>query len=601
MRRVIVIALSILAAISIVVVVGVLFLRPLMSTQVDADFKRPGILAIELDGLVVERAPPDLFRAEFEGAKVELIDLILALDRAADDERIAGVFLRIGAPGYGWAKAEEMRSRLARFRESGKFVYAFTTATDELGYYVALAADSIYLLPDAGMALNGFRFQAPFVRPMLGKLGLDPQVEAIGAYKTAADMFRRESMSDEHREVAESILAERYDRFVDTVVETRGVDRQRFVDAMDGGVYLARDLSALGLIDGERYEADVRKTALARATGVGSVDAKTRVEKHFVGLDEYMTTLPGPRGRVAGTIGLVYAVGAITGGESEFDPVFGRTMGAKSTIKMLREVSRDNDLDAVVIRVDSPGGDALASEEIWAAIEDVNERVPIIVSMSDVAGSGGYLISAGADEIVAEPSTITGSIGVFGVLFNAEQTWDKLGIEWETVRTNPGAEFPTTTRSLTEAERQTFRTLIEDVYRSFVQRVANGRELPVPEVDAVAQGRVWTGTQAEQRGLVDRVGGLETALVAAKEAAGIAPDASVRLHIYPAKQRFLDRVRELLLLRGVSRGRTVSGLEPMAAQWARDELGGALTGVGAVLREGPRRPLAVMPYVPETR
>jgi protease-4 len=154
---------------------------------------------------------------------------------------------------------------------------------------------------------------------------------------------------------------------------------------------------------------------------------------------------------------------------------------------------------------------------------------------------------------------------------------------------------------LTEAERQTFRTLIEAVYRSFVQRVASGRELPVPEVDAVAQGRVWTGTQAEERGLVDRVGGLETALVAAKEAAGIEPDATVRLHIYPAKQRFLDRVRELLLLRSVSRGRAVSSLEPMAAQWARDELGGALTGVGAVLREGPRRPLAVMPYVPETR
>jgi protease-4 len=535
------------------------------------------------------------------GVKVELIDVAMALDRAAADDRIAGVYLEIGMPGYGWAKAEEIRARLEQFRESGKFVYAHTSFTNELGYFVALAADSIWLMPDAGLELNGFRVETPFISAMLEKLGLEPQVEAIGVYKSAADMFRRENMSDAEREVTESILKERYDRFVGEVVAARGADRQRFTTAFDQGVYLARDIAALGLIDGQEYAAGVMRRAVAAARDVALGDVTDEeLDTRFVDVGEYAASLPDPPESPQGTVGLLYAVGAITGGESGFDPVFGRTIGAETMVQTLREVGRDEALDAVVIRVESPGGDALASQEIWAAVKELSEDLPVIVSMGDVAGSGGYYIAAGADEIVAAPSTITGSIGVFGVLFNAAETWDKLGIKWDTARTNPAADFPTTTRALTATERDTFRRLVEDVYRSFVQRVAEGREMSFVKVDEIAQGRVWTGTQAESRGLVDRVGGLETALAVAREAAGIEPAAPIELHIYPRAQNVIERIREALLLReaGGDPRAVEAPLRQHAARALLAELSGILTGAAAALREGPQRPLTVMPYVP---
>lgn len=585
MRRWIVIGLSVFAALAFVTIVGIAALRSFVGARPTVAISGSNVLTIDLDGLVVERAPSDLFQAGFENAAVELFDLKRALDRAATDDRIEGLLLRVGAPGYGWAKAEEIRRRVEKFRESGKVVHAYTSFTDELGYYVALSADSIHLLPDAGLELNGFRVEAPFVRELLDKLGLEAQVEAIGAYKTAPDMFQRQTMSDAHREVTESILADRYERFVSAVVTSRGVDRMRLEAALDAGVYLARDLLALGLIDSEAYETDLRD-------GVGH---------RAVSLDDYLLDLPSPRVGTEGTIGLVYAVGTITGGDSDLDPMFGRTMGARSTVEMLREVAEDDDLDAVVIRVDSPGGDALASEEIWAAIEDVKERVPVVVSMGDVAASGGYLIAAAADEIVAEPATITGSIGVFGVLFNAAGAWDKLGVDWDTVQTNPTATFPTSTRALTEAERQTFRSLVADIYRAFVERVAAGRPLSESQVDAVAQGRVWTGAQALENGLVDGVGGLDTALEAAKRRAGIDPDARVRLHVYPAKQRLIDHFRELLFLRELAGRESAPPIPAWSGLWVSRELPVALTGFAALMLEGPRRPLMVLPYVPVVR
>lgn len=602
MKRLAIVLLVLVAAGTALFLVGVFFLVPRLSLEPRADFEPPALLWIDLNGPVVERAPPELLGFSLLAGQLELFDIAMALDRAAEDDRIAGVYLEVGTPGYGWAKAEEIRARIERFRESGKFVYAHTSFTDELGYYVALAADSIFLMPDAGLELNGFRVETPFVSRMLGKLGLEPQVEAIGVYKSAADMFRRDNMSDAEREMTEAILEERYRRFVDAVATSRTVDRARFTRAFDQGVYLTRDLAALGLIDGQAYATDVMRRAIAAARGVEVSDvADSELESRFVDVAAYAASLPDAERRPEGTIGLVYAVGAITGGESGFDPVFGRTIGSKTMVRVLREVARDEDLDAVVMRVESPGGDALASQEIWAAVGELKSDLPVIVSMGDVAASGGYYIAAGADEIVAAPSTITGSIGVFGVLFNAAEAWDKLGIAWDTSRTNPAADFPTTTRALTEAERATFRRLIEDVYRSFVARVAAGRGMTVARVDAVAQGRVWTGTQAEDQGLVDRVGGLDVALAVAKEAAGIDPSAHVQLHVYPRQPSFMEQLREAMLLRGAGRSRAPaqSGVVEIGARLLGVDLAApVLTGLAAVLREGSERPLAVVPYIP---
>lgn len=285
-------------------------------------------------------------------------------------------------------------------------------------------------------------------------------------------------------------------------------------------------------------------------------------------------------------------------------PVFGRTMGSDELIEMLRDAAWDERVDAVVLRVDSPGGDAVASEEIWAQIEELRRIVPVVVSMSDVAGSGGYYIAAGADRIVAEPSTITGSIGVLGVVFNAAEAWEKLGVEWGSVKTNPMADFPTSIRPMSDAERETFRAPIQDTYRSFVERVAEGRGRTFEQIDSLAQGRIWSGTQARERGLVDEVGGLDTAIRAARKLAEIDPSESVGLVVYPKRKSFLDQLRDL----ASDPGRTMTAgrgagtwLRGSASLRAAREVSDALTGAGMALRAESGRPLAVMPFVPRIR
>jgi protease-4 len=603
-KRVALILLVVLAIGAILVIAGAMLLSPFFGYERRVDFDAPAVLSIDLQGLVVERSPPDFFAAELEGAQHEMHELRLALERAAWDDRIAGIHLRVGDPGYGWAKAEELRSALAAFRETGKFVYAFTSITDELGYFVALAADSVFLLPNAGIELNGFRVETPFVQEMFEKVGIEPQVEAIGVYKSAADMFRRTNMSEPDREATLAILDGIYGRFVEAVVEARGVERVRFVESLERGVYLSPDLLALDLVDGELHESEVRRRAVARALEIEPDSLWVGdVERHVVDVRDYAAALPaGPRG-ADGTIGLVYAVGAITGGESGYDPVFGRTMGAETMKRLLREVAEDGSLNAVVVRIDSPGGDAIASEEIWGAIEALREFVPVVVSMGDVAASGGYYMAAGADRIVASPSTLTGSIGVFGVLFDASEAYDKLGIDWDTLETNAAADFPTSIRPLTEEERETFRQLIVHTYRSFLGRVAAGRGMSASEVDAVAQGRVWSGAAASERGLVDRLGGVEEALASAREAAGMEPDAPVTLHVYPREQTLLDRLREALYLQKLGGGRAGGALSPRQrlALSALGELARGMTGIGVALRDGPGRAIAAMPWVPTIR
>ena len=603
MKRVLLILLAVLAIIAVVVYAGAMLLAPLFRYGPRVDIDAPAILVLDLQGRVVEQAPPDFFSAEMEGAHHQMHDLRLALERAAHDDRIAGVHLRVGAPGYGWAKAEDLREALAEFRASGKFVYAFTSITDELGYYVALSADSLFLLPNSGVEMNGFRVETPFVQQMFEKVGVEPQVEAIGVYKSAADMFRRTNMSEPDREATRAILDGIYGRFVGAVTEARGVDRERLQASLDEGVYLSRDLKALGLVDGELQDAEVRRRAVARALDAAPEDlSPADVETHLVDIRDYVATLPaGPR-NAEGTIGLVYAIGAITSGESGYDPVFGRTIGAETMKRLLAEVAEDGALDAVVLRVDSPGGGAIASEEIWGAVGELQRAVPVVVSMGDVAASGGYYMAAGADAIVASPSTLTGSIGVFGVLFNASDLYDKVGIDWDVLETNPAADFPTSTRPLSEEERAIFRGLIEHTYRTFLGRVAEGRGMSEAEVDAVAQGRVWSGADAADRGLVDRVGGLEAALVAAKEAAGLDPDAPVTLHVYPRRESLFDRMRDAMVLRQLSGARAgAPSARESAVVYALGDLVRGLSGFAVALRHDPGRAIAALPWVPEIR
>lgn len=600
-KNVAVAVLVVVAVLGTLTVAGLWILGSLLSTDRGAGFDAPGVLVLDLDAPVIERAPPDLFAAELVGDHLELLDLALALDRAATDDRIEGVLVKLRWPRFGWAKAEEIRRGLERFAASGKPLHAWTSVTNELGYYVASAADSIWTLPGADVEMNGFVARSPFVKRLLDKIGVDPQVAAIGEYKAAGDLLRRTDMSEPVKEANRALLETVRTRFVDGVVEARGVDRARLEGAMEAGVYRAGDLRTLGLVDGERHEGDLVRSMLGGDPGPDAIAARQ------IDVREYVEDLPDARGEIGGTIALVYATGTITGGESGFDPVFGETMGSETVIRMLRDVAADGDVDAVVLRIDSPGGDAFASEEMWAAVEELREAVPVVVSMSDVAASGGYYLASAADSIVAEPTTITGSIGVVAALFDLSGLWEKVGVDWDRVQTGPAADFPSTTRPLTEAERATFEGLVERTYRIFVDRVARGRGMAATEVDGVARGRVWSGADAAERGLVDRLGGLETAIDVAKGAAGIDPDRRVRLHVYPRRPTVLEQLRQAFRLR-VS-GARARGAAPLpstpagvlASSPAALELVRRIPAAGLLARGAAGRPLAVMPYTIEVR
>jgi hypothetical protein len=325
MKRTLLILLAVLAVIAIVVFVGAMLLMPFLRYEQRVDIEAPAILAIDLQGLVVERSPPEFFSAQLEGAEHDLFDLRMAIERASRDDRVAGIHLRIGNPGYGWAKAEELRANLAAFREAGTFVYAFTSLTNELGYYVAASADSVFLLPHSGMEMNGFRIETPFVQELFEKVGVQPQVEAIGVYKSAADMFRRTDMSEPDREATRAILT-----------DLRPLPGRGRGGAGRGSGAVHARARPRPSEDSKRSASSTANStrawagAVARALGTepGSLLPKD-VEEHVVDIRAYAAGLRGGRRGAAGTIGLVYAIGAITAGESGYDPLFGRTMGAR--------------------------------------------------------------------------------------------------------------------------------------------------------------------------------------------------------------------------------------------------------------------------------
>ena len=531
-------------------VMGVVIIFSIKAALEDKPVVRSdSVLRLNLAGAVTEQFPRDAFSREFEGASLQMHDIREALKMAKADERIEGVYLRISTPGLGWAKAESIRRALLNFKESGKFVTAFMSMPDERAYYIALAADEVYIQPHSFAALNGLAVQVPFLKRMFNKLGMRPQVDNIGKYKSAGDILKRESMSPAHREATEAVLNDVYETFVQAVCETRELDRTTVEKALDDGMYRAEQLLELGLVDDVKYETEI--IDLLKEKVYGEAAAKDDDKKlHMVYTRRYAKISPAEVGLGDGEkIALIYAIGTIMPGSSGHDPVNGRTLGSRSFNQMLRVAGEDDDIKAVVLRVDSPGGSGQASDEMWAAIEKVREKKPVVISMGDLAASGGYWIAMSCDAIVAEPLTLTGSIGVVSALFDLSGTYDKLGIDWGIVKTNPRADMPTDKRRLTADEWEEFKKLNRDFYQFFVQKVADGRDMTWNEVNEIAQGRVWTGRRAAEIGLVDSLGGLETALAMAKAEAGLEQDVRTQWVVYPQPKGFLDSLFEKIGVR----------------------------------------------------
>jgi protease-4 len=533
------------------------------------------VLVLDLEGDTPEQAPVSLSLPFFEEkTPLTVSEIWRVLRRAETDSRVKAVVLMPGSIGAGWAKLQELHSELERLTKTGKPVVAYLRQPSSREYYLATAAGRIYMPPEDLLDLKGLRAELAFFRGTLDKIGVQVEITHAGKYKDFGDMFTRTSMTPETREVLNSVLDEIYGDLIRTVAAGRKKTPEQTRAMLDEGPFLARQALEKGLVDALLYEDQVFGE-VAKQAGAGSL---TRVSPQAYLRELLASEAAGGRNRVA----LVVGEGSITRGSGTG---FVQDSGIQSGdfVKLLRQVGQDSTIRAAVIRINSPGGDSFASDEIWREMNVLSKKKPLVVSMSDDAASGGYYIAMTGDPIVAYPSTFTGSIGVVFGKINLRGLYDKLGISKELMTRGKFAALDSDYEPLTEAGRQKLREGVDDNYRSFVEKVASARKRKFEEMEPLAQGRVWMGSQAKQRGLIDELGGLDRAFDLVREKAGIPRTEKLSLVIYPPKRSLIDR----LMSRSIE-SRSPEWLRSFLARWPVTVLRG-----GAFLR--------LMPYSIEVR
>ena len=495
------------------------------------------VLALRVSGSLPDYSPDDPLKRYFGGPDQSLTGLVMQFKKAKVDKRIKAVLLDIDVSGVGWGKSEELRDAITDFRSSGKPVYAYLEFGLNKEYYIATACDKIIVPPPGELFINGLAADVMFFRGSLDKLGIYPDIYQIGKYKSAGDMFTQKQMTDAHREYINSLLDDLYNRYIDTIAKARHKSTDEMKALIDNAPYNAAKAKEAGLIDDSLYRDELEKQM---KTMLGYKDA----DPFVIVKGEYRDVSPESLGLNEGErIAVVYASGDIGSGTSQNSPSGDQSIGSDTLAKAMNDAAADKTVKAIVLRVDSPGGSGLASDIIWHAVEAANQKKPVVVSMSDVAASGGYYISASASKIVAQPSTITGSIGVVAGKPVMRGLYDWLGISNEYVLRGKTAGMFRETEKFSDEERAKFEDWIKTTYyQDFVPKVAKGRKKDAQSVDSVGQGRVWTGFQAKERGLVDEFGGLDRAVDVAKDLAKIPADKGVERVIFPYPQTFLQQL-----------------------------------------------------------
>jgi protease IV len=501
--------------------------------------KSNSVLALKLKGSLPDYVAKDPFRTYFLGEEGNsLTGFLTQLKKAKVDKHISAVLLEIDFTDAGWAKADEIRDAISDFRKSNKPIYAYLEMGSNKEYYIATACDRIYVAPAGDLFINGLAAEISFYRGTLDKLGIYPEFYQIGKYKNAPDRYTRKEMSEAHREVMDAILDDIFNRFVDTIAKTRNKSTEDVRALIDNAPLSAKASQDAGLIDGAKYKEEVEKELKSK------LGYKESDELSIIKSSKYEKISPESLNLNEGEkIAIIYASGPIGSGKSEESPYGEQTVGSDTVVKALNDARDDKEVKAIVLRVDSPGGSAYASDLIWQAAESAKEKKPVVVSMSDLAASGGYYISAGAFKIIAEPSTLTGSIGVFAgkPVFREFNKW--VGINTESIMRGKMAGLFRTSEQFTPEERTKFETMVKSVYYDeFLPKVATGRKRDLEYVDSVAQGRVWTGSQAKDKGLVDEFGGLDRAVEVAKQLANIPADKGVRRVIFPTPRTFIEQM-----------------------------------------------------------
>jgi protease IV len=486
------------------------------------------VLVLDLSGPIEEQEPPDVSSFFLGSQPLVLHEINDAIDQAKSDSRIKGLVVRIATMDAGWAKLEEIHQHLLDFRASGKpsICYLGYDGEENEEYYVATGCDQVWLTPTNPLGVRGMMAEATFLRGSLDKLRIVPDFFHIAEYKTATNEFTEKKFTPAHREEVTSLLTSLYNQYLDEVPSARNMDRARFADLIQEGPFLPQDALENKLVDHLGYWDQIQNYFRRK---IGSWNPTS-----FAQYRQSLSNGSGPR------IAIIYASGEIVSGASQYSSTGGEIMGGDSVAEEIRRARTDSDIRAIVLRVDSPGGSSVGSEVIRREVQLARRQKPVVVSMSDLAASGGYWISMSADKIVADPDTITASIGVLSGKMNIAGLYQLLGISTDYVATSDNATLYSDQQDFTPAQQQAVQKMLNDVYLNFTEGVAAGRNLPIATVDRIAKGRVWSGEQAKALGLVDELGDTQRAVDVAKQLAHIPAGESVEIVRLPKPQSFFD-------------------------------------------------------------
>ena len=494
------------------------------------------VLVIDADGEINEQRAPDIFADLTGGGTPVLHDYLDAIDAARGDSHIRGLVVRIAPLATGWAKLEEIHTHLLEFRKSGKpsICYLGYDGVANPEYYLASACQQVWVMPQSSVIVHGMMAQALFMRGTLDKLKIVPEYYHIAEFKTAGNMFTEKKFTPPHKEEVEGLLNGFYNQYLTDASAARGIERAKFEDLVKQGPFSAKAALDAKLADKLAYWDQVQDYFKTQAGDWNPVQ--------LVRYRNYLKSSGAAFG--SDRIALIHATGLILSGESHESPTQGFIMGGDTVAADVRRARKDSSIKAIVLRVDSGGGSVVASEVIRREVQLAHDVTPVVVSMSDVAASGGYWISAPANKIVADPNTITGSIGVIIGKFNISGLFNMLGLSTDQVVTSDNATLFSLQQNFTPAQRAWVEKSLHDTYDQFVKGVAQGRGMSVDAVDKIGKGRVWTGAQAKDLGLVDELGGVDTAIRLAKELAHIPASERVNIVRFPEEKSFLQQLFE---------------------------------------------------------
>ncbi len=517
-------------------VIGVLLLIGVIAGFASADkpvIGKNAVLVLDLSTGFKERAQSNPFNSLINGKELDnpsLYDMVRMIHFAQSDSTVKGIYIICNNNANGFAASEEIRAALQDFKKSNKFIIAYGETISQKGYYVGNIADRFFCHPQGGVDWTGLSSDMLYLKGMLDKLEIQPQIFYAGKFKSATEPLRETKMTEANRIQTGVWLGDLYNRMLMAAAESRHMDTAQLRNlAIQGTIQTAHDALSNGLVDGLRYDDEVKTI----------ITDKLRQEENskinFVSFSDYAKATDYKQDGYGGKISVIYADGDIVSGDGDNEQV-----GSDAFRSLIRKARLDKEVKAIVFRVNSPGGSSLASEVIWREISLARKEKPVVVSMGDVAASGGYYIACNADSVFANAGTITGSIGVFSVVPNFQSFFkNKLGITFDGVKTAPFADMGSSDRPLTETEKRFFQAMVDTIYHTFKTRVANGRKKDMLFIDSIAQGRVWTGGRALGIGLVDRIGTLQNAVECAARMAKLK---DYRIKEYPEKKNLLDQI-----------------------------------------------------------